>query len=156
MRKGAGKKVLITGGSSGIGLELAKCFAADGYEVLLVASNEDKLSKAKAILEAYQIPVYTYVVNLAEQGAAKQLYQAVRKDGHRIDVLVNNAGIGTIGATEQISIEEDDGKLVWTCPQCGNQDQSKMNVARRTCGYIGTQFWNQGRTQEIKDRVLHL
>ena len=44
----------------------------------------------------------------------------------------------------------------WTCPQCGNQDQNKMNVARRTCGYIGTQFWNQGRTQEIKDRVLHL
>ena len=44
----------------------------------------------------------------------------------------------------------------WTCPNCGNQDQSKMNVARRTCGYIGTQFWNQGRTQEIKDRVLHL
>jgi len=52
--------------------------------------------------------------------------------------------------------EDDDGKLVWTCPQCGNQDQNKMNVARRTCGYIGTQFWNQGRTQEIKDRVLHL
>ena len=51
---------------------------------------------------------------------------------------------------------EDDGKLVWVCPQCGNTDQSKMNVARRTCGYIGTQFWNQGRTQEIKVRVLHL
>ncbi len=52
--------------------------------------------------------------------------------------------------------EDDDGKLVWVCPQCGNTDQSKMNVARRTCGYIGTQYWNQGRTQEIKDRVLHL
>ena len=45
---------------------------------------------------------------------------------------------------------------MWVCPQCGNKDQSKMNVARRTCGYIGTQYWNQGRTQEIKDRVLHL
>ncbi len=56
----------------------------------------------------------------------------------------------------EILIKEQDGKLVWTCPQCGNQDQDTMNVARRTCGYIGTQFWNQGRTQEIKDRVLHL
>ena len=56
----------------------------------------------------------------------------------------------------EIEIREQDGKLVWTCPQCGNQDQNTMNVARRTCGYIGTQFWNQGRTQEIKDRVLHL
>ncbi|SCJ04030.1 Anaerobic ribonucleoside-triphosphate reductase [uncultured Clostridium sp.] len=56
----------------------------------------------------------------------------------------------------EIEIVEQDGKLVWTCPQCGNQDQDKMNVARRTCGYIGTQFWNQGRTQEIKERVMHL
>ena len=60
------------------------------------------------------------------------------------------------GFDGEIKIEEVDGKLVWVCPQCGNQDQSKMNVARRTCGYIGTQFWNQGRTQEIKERVLHL
>jgi anaerobic ribonucleoside-triphosphate reductase len=56
----------------------------------------------------------------------------------------------------EIQILEQDGKLVWTCPRCGNQDQDTMNVARRTCGYIGTQFWNQGRTQEIKERVLHL
>ena len=56
----------------------------------------------------------------------------------------------------EIEIRKQDGKLVWTCPQCGNQDQDTMNVARRTCGYIGTQYWNQGRTQEIKDRVLHL
>jgi len=60
------------------------------------------------------------------------------------------------GYDGEIEIREQDGKLVWTCPQCGNQDQDKMNVARRTCGYIGTQFWNQGRTQEIKERVLHL
>ncbi len=60
------------------------------------------------------------------------------------------------GYDGEIEIREDDGKLVWTCPNCGNTDQSKMNVARRTCGYIGTQYWNQGRTQEIKDRVLHL
>ena len=56
----------------------------------------------------------------------------------------------------EIEITEDEGKLVWRCPRCGNTDQSKMNVARRTCGYIGTQFWNQGRTQEIRERVLHL
>ncbi len=56
----------------------------------------------------------------------------------------------------EIEIQETDGKLIWTCPQCGNQDQDKMNVARRTCGYIGTQYWNQGRTQEIKERVMHL
>ena len=56
----------------------------------------------------------------------------------------------------EIQISEDEGKLIWKCPKCGNTDQNKMNVARRTCGYIGTQFWNQGRTQEIRDRVLHL
>ena len=56
----------------------------------------------------------------------------------------------------QIKSEEGSGKLVWECPNCGNRDQDKMSVARRTCGYIGTQFWNQGRTQEIKERVLHL
>ena len=60
------------------------------------------------------------------------------------------------GYDGEIKIVEEDGKLIWKCPKCGNTDQSKMNVARRTCGYIGTQFWNQGRTQEIKERVLHL
>lgn len=60
------------------------------------------------------------------------------------------------GYDGEINIVEEDGKLIWKCPKCGNTDQSKMNVARRTCGYIGTQFWNQGRTQEIKERVLHL
>lgn len=60
------------------------------------------------------------------------------------------------GFSGEIQILEEDGKLIWECPECGNHDQTKLNVARRTCGYIGTQFWNQGRTQEIKDRVLHL
>ena len=60
------------------------------------------------------------------------------------------------GFDGEIQIVEDDGKLVWECPKCGNRDQSKLNVARRTCGYIGTQFWNQGRTEEIRDRVMHL
>ena len=62
----------------------------------------------------------------------------------------------TCGYDGEIKIVEDDGKLVWECPNCGERDQSKLNVARRTCGYIGTQFWNQGRTEEIRDRVLHL
>jgi ribonucleoside-triphosphate reductase len=60
------------------------------------------------------------------------------------------------GFDGEIQVVEDDGKLVWECPSCGNRNQDKMNVARRTCGYIGTQYWNQGRTEEIKDRVLHL
>ena len=60
------------------------------------------------------------------------------------------------GYDGEIGIVEEDGKLLWECPKCHNRDQDKMNVARRTCGYIGTQFWNQGRTQEIKERVLHL
>ncbi len=60
------------------------------------------------------------------------------------------------GYDGEIMIVEDDGKLVWECPKCGNRDQAKLNVARRTCGYIGTQFWNQGRTEEIRDRVMHL
>ena len=63
---------------------------------------------------------------------------------------------GAISYVGEIKIVHDDGKLVWECPNCGNRDQDKMNVARRTCGYIGTQFWNQGRTQEIEERVLHL
>ena len=60
------------------------------------------------------------------------------------------------GYDGEIKIVEDDKKLIWECPNCGNRDQTKMNVARRTCGYIGSQFWNQGRTQEIKERVLHI
>lgn len=61
------------------------------------------------------------------------------------------------GYDGEIKIEEDPhGKLIWKCPNCGCTDQNKMHVTRRTCGYLGTQYWNQGRTQEIKDRVLHL
>ena len=60
------------------------------------------------------------------------------------------------GFDGEIQVKDDDGKLIWECPNCKNRDQTKMNVARRTCGYIGSQFWNQGRTAEIKDRVLHL
>lgn len=106
-------KVLITGGSSGIGLELAKRFAADGYEIVLAASNEERLSLAKHLLETdYQIPVRVYVMNLAENDMAERLYEKIKADGHVIDVLVNNAGIGTIGAVEQISVEKDKKLMV--------------------------------------------
>ena len=107
------KKVLITGGSSGIGLELAKCFAADDYEVVITASNPDKLFTAKkTIEEKYKVPVSMYAMDLSKQGSAERLYEAVKMDGHVIDVLVNNAGIGTIGATEQIPLEKDEALMV--------------------------------------------
>lgn len=106
-------KVLITGGSSGIGLELAKKFAIDGYGIILAASNADKLLSAKKTIEdVYNVPVNTYVFDLAKQGMAEKLYKAVKADGHVVDVLVNNAGIGTIGATERIPLEKDEALMV--------------------------------------------
>lgn len=106
-------QVLITGGSGGIGLELAKKFAADGYGVLLAASNEDRLLQAKQIIEnSYHVQAGIYAIDLAVQGAAGQLYEAVKADGHVVDVLVNNAGIGTIGAAEQIPLEKDEALMV--------------------------------------------
>ena len=107
------KKVLITGGSSGIGLELAKKFAADGYELLLAASNEEKLLNVKRKLEkCYCVPVNIYVFDLSKQGMSKQLYDTIKKDGHIVEILVNNAGVGTIGATEQIPLAEDEALMV--------------------------------------------
>ena len=106
-------QVLITGGSSGIGLELAKQFAADGYDIILVASNVDRLRTAKKTIEDnYYVAVTTYVFDLSLQGEAEKLYEAVSADGHAVDVLVNNAGIGTIGATEQIPMEKDAALMV--------------------------------------------
>ena len=106
------KYVLITGGSSGIGYALAKQFAADGYAIVLAASNEAKLLSAKEnLIEQYGVFVQTYALDLTKQGAAEILYKSIKKDRIQIDVLVNNAGIGTIGATEQISIEEDEAMM---------------------------------------------
>ena len=84
-------------------------------------------------------------------------FDAIAKAPISSALMVEGTLVLTPDAKQPFEIKADkDGKLVWKCPNCGNTDQSKLNVARRTCGYIGTQFWNQGRTQEIKERVLHL
>jgi len=106
-------QVLITGGSSGIGLELAKKFAAEGYEILLAASNKEKLLTAEEIIQkGYNVPVKSYVFDLAKQGTAQLLYDAIKEDGYTIDVLINNAGVGTIGATEQIPVDRDEALMI--------------------------------------------
>jgi len=106
-------QVLITGGSSGIGLELAKQFAVNGYEIILTASNPDRLLAAKRTIEnCHHVSVSAYAFDLAKPGTSELLYEAVKADGHEIDVLVNNAGIGTIGATEQIPTEKDEALMV--------------------------------------------
>ena len=106
-------QVLITGGSNGIGLELAKQFAKDGYGIILASSNEDRLRTAKETIEKmYPVSVSTYTFDLAKTGSAELLYKAVKADGHIVEILVNNAGIGTIGPAEQIPIEKDDALMV--------------------------------------------
>ena len=85
-----------------------------------------------------------------------RLVHAGRVDRMIATHLGSNPEASQMMVDGEIQIEERDNKLTWVCPNCGNDDESKLNVARRTCGYIGTQFWNQGRTQEIKERVVHL
>lgn len=105
--------VLITGGSSGIGLALAKEFARDGYGIVLAASKEEKLRNAKQeLMQLYAVPVHLYTCDLAKQGSAQVLYDAIKTDGLQIEVLVNNAGIGTIGPTEKIAVNEDEALMV--------------------------------------------
>ncbi len=100
---------------------------------------------------------YVEVPNMQQNiDAVLQLMQYIYENIMYAELNTKSDYCQICGYDGEIEIKEDDGKLVWECPQCGNRDQSKMNVARRTCGYIGTQYWNQGRTQEIKDRVLHL
>ncbi len=100
---------------------------------------------------------YVEVPNMQQNiDAVLQLMQYIYENIMYAELNTKSDYCQVCGYDGEIEIKEDDGKLVWECPQCGNRDQSKMNVARRTCGYIGTQYWNQGRTQEIKDRVLHL
>ena len=123
----------------------------DAFTKLKFESDFQKLSPGGAIS-------YVEVPNMQDNlEAVIKVMQFIYENIMYAELNTKSDYCQVCGYDGEISIREDeDGKLVWVCPQCGNTDQSKMNVARRTCGYIGTQFWNQGRTQEIKDRVLHL
>ncbi len=123
----------------------------DAFEKLSFEAQFQRLSPGGAIS-------YVEVPNMQNNlDAVLELMQFIYDNIMYAELNTKSDYCQVCGFDGEIEIQEDaDGKLVWTCPQCGNRDQSKMNVARRTCGYIGTQYWNQGRTQEIRDRVLHL
>lgn len=105
--------VLITGGSSGIGFSLAKKFASHGYGLVLAASNQEKLLRAKENLQStYEVPIFTYVVDLSKISAAEELYHAIIADGITIQVLVNNAGMGALGATESVPAAMDEALMI--------------------------------------------
>ena len=122
----------------------------DAFTKLKFESDFQKLSPGGAIS-------YVEVPNMQDNlEAVIQVMQFIYDNIMYAELNTKSDYCQCCGYDGEIQIVEDDGKLVWECPKCGNRDQSKLNVARRTCGYIGTQFWNQGRTAEIKDRVLHL
>ncbi|WP_294449145.1 anaerobic ribonucleoside-triphosphate reductase [uncultured Gemmiger sp.] len=122
----------------------------DAFTKLKFESDFQKLSPGGAIS-------YVEVPNMQDNlEAVMQVMRFIYDNIMYAELNTKSDYCQCCGYDGEISIVEDDGKLVWECPKCGNRDQSKLNVARRTCGYIGTQFWNQGRTAEIKDRVLHL
>ena len=122
----------------------------DAFTKLKFESDFQKLSPGGAIS-------YVEVPNMQDNLAAViRVMQFIYDNIMYAELNTKSDYCQVCGFDGEIRIVEDDGKLVWECPHCGNRDQNKMNVARRTCGYIGTQFWNQGRTAEIKDRVLHL
>ena len=122
----------------------------DAFEKLKFESNFQRLSSGGAIS-------YVEVPNMQDNlKAVIRVMQYIYDNIMYAELNTKSDYCQVCGYDGEIQIVEDDGKLVWECPKCGNRDQEKLNVARRTCGYIGTQFWNQGRTQEIRDRVLHL
>ena len=123
----------------------------DAFTKLAFEAEFQQLSPGGAIS-------YVEVPNMQQNiDAVLQLMQFIYENIMYAELNTKSDYCQCCGYDGEIEIREDeDGKLVWVCPNCGNTDQAKMNVARRTCGYIGTQYWNQGRTQEIKDRVLHL
>ena len=122
----------------------------DAFTKLKFESDFQRLSPGGAIS-------YVEVPNMQDNlEAVMRVMQFIYENIMYAELNTKSDYCQVCGYDGEIQIIEDDGKLVWECPNCGNHDQSKMNVARRTCGYIGTQFWNQGRTEEIKDRVLHL
>ena len=122
----------------------------DAFEKLKFEAQFQKLSPGGAIS-------YVEVPNMQQNlDAVLSVMQYIYDNIMYAELNTKSDFCQVCGYTGEIQIVEEDGKLIWECPNCGNHDQDKMNVARRTCGYIGTQFWNQGRTQEIKERVLHL
>ncbi len=126
------------------------CEEIDAFEKLRFEAQFQALSPGGAIS-------YVEVPNMQDNiPAVLQVIRFIYDNIMYAELNTKSDYCQVCGFDGEISIVEDDGKLIWQCPKCGNTDQGKMNVARRTCGYIGTQFWSQGRTQEIKDRVLHL
>ena len=122
----------------------------DAFEKLELEAKFQALSPGGAIS-------YVEVPNMQDNlEAVLQLMQFIYDNIMYAELNTKSDYCQVCGYDGEIQIVEDDGKLVWECPNCKNRDQTKMNVARRTCGYIGTQYWNQGRTQEIRERVLHL
>lgn len=138
-----------------------KSYITNSYHVH-VAEEIDAFTKLRFEADFQQLSPggaisYVEVPNMQQNiDAVIQVMQFIYENIMYAELNTKSDYCQVCGYDGEIVIDEDDNKLVWTCPQCGNRDQSKMNVARRTCGYIGTQYWNQGRTQEIKDRVLHL
>ena len=122
----------------------------DAFEKLTLEAKFQALSPGGAIS-------YVEVPNMQDNlGAVISVIQFIYDNIMYAELNTKSDYCQICGYDGEIQIVEDDGKLGWECPNCHNRDQDKMNVARRTCGYIGTQFWNQGRTQEIQERVLHL
>ena len=128
-------------------LDVAKMYTEEtGIEVKVVTAASGTYNQTLiAEMEKTNAPTLFVIGN-----------QAAVKDWKDYAVDLTDTAIANELNTDAYNMYDEDGKLVWKCPNCENTDESKMNVARRTCGYIGTQYWNQGRTQEIKERVLHL
>ena len=138
-----------------------KSYITNSYHVH-VTEKIDAFTKLRFEAEFQQLSPggaisYVEVPNMQQNiDAVLELMQFIYENIMYAELNTKSDYCQICGYDGEIEIQEDENKLVWVCPQCGNRDQNKMNVARRTCGYIGTQYWNQGRTQEIKDRVLHL
>ena len=122
----------------------------DAFDKLMFESKFQALSTGGAIS-------YVEVPNMQQNlDAVLNIIQFIYDNIMYAELNTKSDYCQKCGFDGEIVIVNDDGKLVWECPNCGNRDQDTMNVARRTCGYIGTQYWNQGRTQEIQERVLHI
>ena len=134
-----------------------KNYITNSYHVQIDAFSKLKLESEFQALSPGGAISYVEVPNMQDNiPAVLQVIKFIYDNIMYAELNTKSDYCQVCGYDGEIKIVHDDGKLVWECPNCGNRDQDKMNVARRTCGYIGTQFWNQGRTQEIEERVLHL